>query len=278
LDVCKAIDKAAGAERDVVATGAPVKPMIPGADQNRTGSSIKDNGREYVPIQTAAATAEAAQWQGWGTALKPAFEPIVVARKPLAGTVAHNVQAHGTGALNIDGCRVDPACDTDAIGRWPANVALDNAAASELDRQTGTLKSGANPTRRGSDKLRNVYGDFAGQPDCVGHRGADEGGASRFFPVFRYAAKAASSERPVANGVTHPTVKPLELMRWLVRLVTPPHGVVLDPFGGSGTTAEACIHEHMRCIAIEQEPDYLPLLVQRLRKPIEVGFDFGEAS
>lgn len=106
----------------------------------------------------------------------------------------------------------------------------------------------------------------------------DEGGASRFFPVFRYEAKAPGAERPSANGVAHPTVKPLDLMRWLVRLVTPPNGVVLDPFAGSGTTAEACIHEHMRCITVEREADYLPLITARLTKPIEVGFDFGSAS
>lgn len=254
-------------------------------------------------------------WEGWGTALKPSFEPIVVARKPLSGTVAANVLEHRTGALNIDRCRVPgdnsatinrrkgstaflsdrPAREAEAsgriesrtsperyreerpgelIGRWPTNVVLDEYQAAALDQQVGVLKSGANPTRRGSDKFRNAYGEFAGQTECVAHRGANEGGASRFFPVFRYEAKAPSSERPSAGGVAHPTVKPLELMRWLVRLVTPPNGLVLDPFAGSGTTAEACIHEHMRCITVEREPDYLPLILSRLTKPIEVGFDF----
>ncbi|MCG7596325.1 site-specific DNA-methyltransferase [Mycobacterium sp. PSTR-4-N] len=251
-------------------------------------------------------------WQGWGTALKPSFEPIVVGRKPLKGTVAANVLAHGTGALNIDACRVQYVSEADRDqtrvptpiqhndargvymsgtgvgrtgevfkpadgGRWPTNVVLDGDQADALDRQSGVLKSGANPTRRSSDKFRNAYGDFAGQQECVAHRGADEGGASRFFPVFRYEAKAASSERPSVNGIAHPTVKPLDLMRWLVRLVTPPGGIVLDPFAGSGTTAEACVHEHMRCITIEREADYLPLIVARLSKPMAVGFDFGEA-
>ncbi|KLI04559.1 MULTISPECIES: DNA-methyltransferase [Mycolicibacterium] len=245
-------------------------------------------------------------WEGWGTALKPSFEPIVVARKPLSGTVAANVLEHRTGALNIDGCRVGdgsdsqgprPAAEPSATrrygdrggvsltatpgprggspdGRWPTNVVLDEDQAAELDQQSGVLKSGANPTRRGSDKFRNAYGEFAGQTECVAHRGANEGGASRFFPVFRYEAKAPSSERPSADGVAHPTVKPLELMRWLVRLVTPPKGLVLDPFAGSGTTAEACVHEHMHCITVEREADYLPLILSRLTKPIEVGFDF----
>ena len=256
LDVSKAIDKAAGAQRVVLATG-----------------------RESVPTNTAPATAEAARWQGWGTALKPAFEPIVVARKPLAGSVAHNVQAHGTGALNIDGCRtptgeVNPSIARrggpanrpqrrgaaasqaagriesrttqerfseprvgETIGRWPTSVALEESQAADLDRQAGTRKSGANPARRSSDKFRAVYGEFTGQSECVAHRGAEQGGASRFFPVFRYSAKADRSQRPTATGIAHPTVKPLELMRWLVRLAPPPHGVVLDPFAGTGTTA-----------------------------------------
>ena len=115
-----------------------------------------------------------------------------------------------------------------------------------------------------------------GGMDRGGHD--DEGGASRFFPTFRYQAKAPQDERPTVNGISHPTVKPLELFRWLIRLVTPPGGLVLEPFAGSGTTAEACIHEHMRCIAIEREADYLPLIVARLSKPMEIGFDFGGAS
>lgn len=101
---------------------------------------------------------------------------------------------------------------------------------------------------------------------------------SRFFPVFKYTPKAATAERPTADGVSHPTVKPVELMRWLVRLVTPPHGVVLDPFAGTGTTGEAAIHEHKQAILIERETEYLPLIVARLRKPVQVGFDFDEVS
>lgn len=257
-----------------------------------------------------AFSADAKRWEGWGTALKPSFEPIVVGRKPLAGTVATNVLQHGTGALNIEACRVGDGSDSQGprgadepsaarryadrgavtlsatpgvrggseSGRWPTNVVLDEHQAAALDEQTGVLKSGANPTRRSSDKFRNAYGDFAGQTECVAHRGADEGGASRFFPVFRYEAKAPTGERPSVDGVAHPTVKPLDLMRWLVRLVTPPGGLVLDPFAGSGTTAEACIHEHMRCITIEREVEYLPLIVGRLTKPIAVGFDFGSVQ
>lgn len=254
---------------------------------------------------TAPATDDARRWSGWGTALKPAHETIVVARKPLAGTVAANVLAHGTGALNIDATRVGETVETwpatrswngwgaalkgehkgdtqstgDApAGRWPSNVVLDEAAAAELDRQSGILTSGANPTRRGSDKFRDAYGEFAGQSECTPARGVDTGGASRFFPVFRYEPKAPTAERPRDGAAAHPTVKPLDLMRWLVRLVTPPGGVVLDPFAGSGTTAEACVIEGFRCITVEREPSYLPLIVARLSKPIQPTLGFEEVA
>ncbi|MFC5268436.1 DNA methyltransferase [Kribbella qitaiheensis] len=104
----------------------------------------------------------------------------------------------------------------------------------------------------------------------------DQGGASRFFPTFHYEAKAPTSERPRDGETAHPTVKPLDLMRWLVRLVTPPGGTVLEPFAGSGTTAEACVIEGFQCIAIEREADYLPLIVNRLSKPIQIGLNFED--
>lgn len=218
---------------------------------------------------------------GLGTAAKPAHEPVVVARKPPTGTVAGNVQVWGTGALNIDACRIGEAdgfgggaratsgfvdgYEKDGFvastkGRWPANVVLDESQAAALDQQSGTTTSGRNGVS-GSGEPSGAGVPFVG----------DSGGASRFF----YVAKADASQRPRNGQVAHPTVKPLALMRWLVRLVTPPGGLVLDPFAGSGTTAEACIHEHMRCITIEREPDYLPLIVARLTKPMQVGFDLG---
>ena len=300
LDLSKAIDRSAGVEREVIAEGKAVKRMIPGADQNKTGSWIKDNGREFVPTDTAPATDDAKRWHGWGTALKPAHEPIVLARKSTIGTVAANVLAHGTGGLNIDACRIDaePRTFTSTAkrvggilnksdemrepwtedrGRWPTNVALDDPTANALDRQTGVLTSGANPTKRGSDKVRDAYGDFKGQEECeaargADARGADAGGASRFFPVFRYEAKAGDDERPRVADLTHPTVKPVALLRWLVRLVTPSGGLVLDPFLGSGTTAEACVREGLRCIGIEREEDYMQLIEARLGKGIQIGF------
>jgi site-specific DNA-methyltransferase (adenine-specific) len=246
---------------------------------------------------TAPATPAAQQWQGWGTALKPAFEPIVVARKPLIGTVAENVLAHGTGALNIDGCRIGFASAADEAesktknrhadfgtdsggnavygdysmiarsnynppGRWPANVILDESQAAELDKQ-----SGVGVSRKGGE--RHSANAMWGRPNhsISGDQDYDDqGGASRFF----YCPKANSSERPRDGDTAHPTVKPLELMQYLIKLVTPPGGTVLEPFAGSGTTLEACIIEGFKCIGIELTPEYLPLIVQRVTKPIEV--------
>lgn len=177
------------------------------------------------------------------------------------------------------------------IGRWPPNVLLDEAAAALLDEQSGDLVSGANPTRRDGDKFRDVYGEFAGQAVCEPARGVDVGGASRFY----YVAKPSREERdlgtehlpprqrdysrdqaaPGANnprnsggqlrGNFHPTVKPIALMRWLIRLVTPPGGTVLDPFLGSGTTGMAARLEQRAFIGIEREDDYLELAQHRIR-------------
>lgn len=252
------------------------------------------------------------EFTGWGTALKPGHEPIAVGRKPMAGTVEENMAIWGVGALNIDRCRIGEGSDkapggnngtqaraglhgggirtsgvTDYdIGRWPANVALDAQAASRLDAQAGERTSGANPTRRGSDKFRKVFGKFKGAEQCEPARGADAGGASRFF----FVAKPSRTERDFgcddlphltpgecteredgSAGITpyagagrsgggrnpHPTVKPVALMRWLIWLVTPPGGVVLEPFLGSGTTGMAAAVDGYRFIGIEREEKYL---------------------
>jgi hypothetical protein len=272
-----------------------------GATSNRNGG---------VFDLTAPATADAARWNGWGTALKPAFEPIVVARKPLTGTVAANVLQWGTGALNIDASRIagdvpsvpqpvfgvkgDGVTDFGAgvgrngtmssapAGRWPSNVALDASQAAALDQQSGTAPPKPERTDRKGGSNDNGTLTGYGSPDSIGTWPADGGGgASRFFrvvtpdPPFRYTAKAGSDERPGVDGVSHPTVKPVDLMRWLVKLVTPPGGVVLEPFAGSGTTVEAAVLEGFRCIAIEREADYLPLILQRIRKPHAVGLDLA---
>jgi len=292
LDVSKAIDAAAGAERSVVATSSTVRTAASlrgAADGGARGMVTNPEGQRAT---TAPATEEARQWEGWGTALKPSFEPIVVARKPFAGTVAANVLEHGTGALNIKACRVGDevrlnsaaankpggaayemsakgmpdAEGREASGRWPSNVLLDGDQADALDAASGTLKSGMmRAGQQKAGKASGILGEFKPQP-TVNDTYGDEGGASRFFPVFRWQAKAPTSERPVVDGVAHPTVKPLALMQWLVRLVTPPGGTVLEPFAGSGTTIEAAIREGFDVIGIEREADYLPLIMSRVRK------------
>ena len=304
LDVSKAIDKAAGAERDVVG---------PNRFAHLNGTANGDvYGAASRPDETAPATADAARWEGWGTALKPAFEPVVVARKPLTGTVAANVLEHGTGALNIDAARIhSPGSEAKAYtvrrlkpgatlnreggnwrpedgptfdgetkaGRWPANVILDETQADTLDEQSGDLNSGLMRAGTKPKGERETYGrDAASGYETQRDTPGDSGGASRFF----YVAKADQTERPRVNGTAHPTVKPLTLMRWLVRLVTPPGGTVLEPFAGSGTTVEACIIEHFRCIAIEKGAEYLPLIESRIarrRDPVRAielaGEDMG---
>lgn len=260
------------------------------------------------------ATEAGKAWAGWGTALKPAFEPIIVARKPLAGTVAANVLAYGTGAINIDACRVEWGADGDksserkakgyseaakkavgkvaasenasgfagevigtnsSSGRFPSNVLLDASQAAVLDAQTGVLTSG---TMRAGTRRQSrggaIYGKDA-ENVVSGDTYGDSGGASRFFPTFRYEAKAPGSERPEVDGVAHATVKPLDLMRWLVRLVTRRGGHVLDPFAGSGTTGEAALLEGMECTLIEYEEAHLPLILARVRKPLQTSL-FGD--
>lgn len=227
------------------------------------------------------------------TQLKPAFEPVLMCRKPLIGTLVRNIDEHGTGAVNIDACRVQSAeklvrpsiarddnevfgkglgagIQVEPEGRWPTNVVLDEHAAAELDEQSGVTKDGvAGPKSGGFGG--GMFGD--GIPDNVGQVGyGGSGGASRFFPVFKYQAKAPSKERPKVDGKSHPTVKPLELMRWLVRLVTPPGGTVLDPFAGSGTTGQAAALEGFECVLIEFEADHIPLIEKRLTDA-EIGFE-----
>jgi hypothetical protein len=312
-DVSKDIDRMAGAEREVIGTGRwnHVK-----GTAGRDGGLTPDGYVSHGGIQhdlTAPATDDARRWAGWGTALKPATEDWWLARKPLAGTVAQTVLAYGTGALNVDGCRVaapdapdspvmapnagaryvgvlnggttsapEPrATSATSAGRWPSNLILSHAdcvdgcvpgcPVAELDRQSGNIHGAG--AARSAIRAADPTGMFALSGD--GQRYGDSGGGSRFFPVFKYEPKAPTSERPKVDGVAHETVKPLDLLRWLARLVCPPHGVILDPFVGSGTTAEACVIEGFRCIAVERDARYLPLIVARLTKPIPLALDFG---
>ena len=243
---------------------------------------------------TAPATDAAKQWDGWGTALKPAIEPIILARKPLDGTVANNVLAHGVGGLNIDACRVgsgtgEPKPEyvangknqvfgagmgggawVNTSGRFPANVLLDEHAAKEMDKQSGVSTSVRSERGAGKRGDTAAYGEYGTLDDTTrGHN--DSGGASRFFPVFKYQAKAPKKERPVieredGSKIQHPTVKPVALMEWLVTLITPPGGTILDPFAGSGTTLQATRNKGFNAIGIEQDADYIELINQRLNE------------
>jgi site-specific DNA-methyltransferase (adenine-specific) len=313
--VSKAIDKAAGAERE------PDTYTGPNNLNNVFGSGM---GGGQTIGKGEPSTPEAQQWQGWGTALKPAFEPVIVARKPIEGTVANNVLKWGTGGLNIDGSRIGRqdgdnssagnrtatfgTQDTNSggdgsggwtqndSGRWPANIILDPYTAELLDEQSGISKDTAHARNKNGTKetpAGHSYG-FKAQPQKVsGHN--DSGGASRFF----YVAKASKRDRnegldellettaadmvdrePDSAGMNspragagrtsgaknfHPTVKPTSLMEYLIKLVTPPNGTVLDPFTGSGSTGKAAILQGFDFIGIEMTQEYLPIIEGRLK-------------
>ncbi|MCK4205277.1 site-specific DNA-methyltransferase [Brucella pituitosa] len=243
------------------------------------------------------------EWEGWGTALKPAWEPIALARKPLDGTVAANLAKWGVGALNIGGCRVGHEVTStngrggqngstpvvpqrkdfvggSRVGRWPANVVHDGS--DEVIAAFPNTKSGK-PSGVKAGNNNNVYGQFSGGVPVTGF--GDEGSAARFF----YCAKASRKDRDeglegwesrppggmsgrndgslgsiTMRANTHPTVKPTDLMRWLCRLVTPPGGIVLDPFMGSGSTGKAALLEGFKFIGCEREDEYMPIAQARI--------------
>ena len=323
LDVSKAIDKAAGAEREVLGRNPNSR------EQAGKENTLYESGTVgKTAYETAAATEEAKQWQGWGTALKPAFEPVVVARKPLIGTVAENVLTHGTGGLNIDGSRIgttdtwkpstrqanesigtfqtgERTTEQHLAGRWPSNVLLDDYTAGLVDEQSGQFKGQVGMVKTSSFVNHQPTKRVKGQTFKTGVY--DSGGASRFF----YVAKASKRDRnegldglegkeigAKGNGLArtcstcgssvldgcdcpdrtfvnperknfHPTVKPTDLMRYLIKLVTPPNGVVLDPFTGSGSTGKAAILEGFEFIGIELTEEYLPIIEGRLKWAIE---------
>lgn len=271
-DVSKGIDKAAGAVRTEVI-----------GKSKRHGGGVVGAGTSYelppdVPMLYAPATPQAAAWEGWGTALKPAVELICLARKPLSEkTIAKNVLKWGTGGLNIGACRIDGPSRINAgaglrdtqnnvlkfglrnigarmvQGRWPANVIHDGS--DEVVSGFPETKSvrGVVTSRPGQ-----IYGGGAGLPSTTGEYGFDdEGSAARYF----YTAKADSTER-VAS--THPTVKPVDLLQYLVRLVTPPGGTVLDPFAGTGTTGEAALLEGFKVVMIEMGSKYVKDIERRI--------------
>lgn len=310
LNISKAIDAAAGAEREVI--GEYKNPAGNKAGGNSLNmSAVGMPERAYI---TAPATEAAAQWEGWGTALKPAHEPIVMARKPFKGTVAANVQQHGTGGLNIDACRVPtteklnggaggllsdqrdgteyPGSEWEQAeeGRWPANLVHDGSdeVVALFPGSAGARApvTGNEPSAASTGTVTNMRQRVATQ-----HHG-DKGSAARFF----YCPKANKADRnygltgettsahdmvhrkegsaglncPRAGAGrtsgalnTHPTVKPIALMRWLVRLITPPGGLVLDPFVGSGSTAIAAVQEGFKFIGFEMDEGYHAIAQQR---------------
>lgn len=284
LNVSIAIDKSAGVMRArgkaLCAAGAGDREDIQGVP----GKSVEAH---------VAVTDAAREWAGWGTALKPAAEHWILVRKPLDGTVAANVQKHGTGALNIDGCRigVSPAdsaamerCNTSGSGRfhastgtsygrpspsgpldtsqgrWPANLTLDEEAARMLDEQSGDRPGFSGGGTNGAGFRREYVNGARADTELPAHYYGDSGGASRFF----YVAKASTRERKRYND--HPTVKAVELMRWLCRLVTPPNGWVIDPFLGSGSTGVACAKEEFNFIGIERDRQNYLISKHRLRR------------
>lgn len=305
LNIGKQIDKIQGNEREVVGK----------VRENRNSEDCYTGSLGT----NADITKGSSEWEGWGTALKPACEPIVVARKPLSEkNVALNVLKWGTGGINVDECRIESGTEhmrgkvgakvydsdwkhksgfnkpfkaTDSpLGRFPANIIFDEEAGKMLDEQTGILM----PPYGKESKSKNITSWFTGKTDSYGKNYKDIGGASRFF----YCAKASKSERnfglgdefeekpraevdkmmgetPMLTGSgnprttkfknNHPTVKPIKLMEYLIKLVTRKDAIVLDPFLGSGTTAIACIKLNRNWIGIEKEDEYIKIAEARIK-------------
>ncbi len=312
LNIGKSIDKIKGAKREVI--GKSREGFL---EKNDVFELDKEGYGNYD--LTAPATPEAKQWEGWGTALKPACEPIVVTRKPLSEkNVALNVLKWGTGGINIDECRIEYQSDTDrsgwhksgadgskgfqgedtfkirpisaeeiqertSQGRFPANIILDEEAGKMLDEQSG--ESVTKPHGGDGQKLdtRDMGWGFKRLPSTI----EDQGGASRFF----YTAKSSSGERNYGceeleekkkwlkggggTGISaresiiskniHPTVKPVKLMEYLIKLVAPKGAVILDPFLGSGTTAIACLNLDRKFIGMEKEEEYVKIAEKRIK-------------
>ena len=290
-DISKSIDKKLGKTREVIGrshNGSGAQPnKLNNHAHGDTGIGYADGSGKIFDI-TAPASDEAKQRSGWNTHLKPSCEPMVLARKPLSEkTVADNVLRWGTGGLNIEDSRIGyqsvkdkekcgfhgrnvdsdiygkygtmPPKSNVNTGRFPANVLLDETAAAILDEQSGTLTSGkVKPEGFVGKYTGNIYGKFAHNQLNPASVYGDSGGASRFF----YCSKASKKER--GDGNIHPTVKPLKLMEYLVTLVTPPNGVVLDPFAGSGTTGIAAKNKGFGFVGIEQNDDYCEIARRRI--------------
>lgn len=284
LNVGRMIDDAAGADRPVVGPDRWAANHPRPRNQNPTASGGGAYGHDpgtATREQTAPVTPDAKLFDGYGTGLKPAWEPIALARRANDGTFAHNAVVHGVAGFNINGTRIGNETrvvlgpregppskssyggglagsrsvvgETD-VGRWPTNLILDDTAAAMLDVQ------GDDAGLRRSDYARAAtVGSMFGGPSTGGGYPGETGGLSRFF----YCPKATQAER--GRGNTHPTVKPLALMRWLLRLVGPPTPApILDPFAGSGSTAVACILERRPCVLIDADPDSFAIARRRI--------------
>lgn len=281
MDVSKAIDSKAKAVREVIGFDTtrvrPNRKYNAGAIGNVGGSKTVSDRSDNGATITAPSTDEAKQWEGWGTALKPAYEPIILARKPLEGTVASNVLKYGTGGLNIDECRIGESKETPAsisktlarnsmsgpmlgdslensghnpnIGRFPANLILDEEAGKLLDEQA-------------KDSSRFFYCAKTSKKER-------EAGLGSLTAKTVKDGRKAKADNPRLRGETerkntHPTVKPISLMRWLVRLITPPGGTVLDPFTGSGSTGCAVVEEGFDFIGCELSEEYVTIANKRI--------------
>lgn len=277
-NISKAIDRAAGAEREIVG----VHPFANrGSAQSIAGVNLSGspNREQYL---TAPATPEAAEWAGWGTALKPAWEPIILARKPLAGTVAENVLEFRTGGLNIDAARIsgEPTPinklenwsgfgqekrpnyiqEMNTAGRWPANILHDGS-----EEAIGIFPEDRPGMSGGGTGRRDCSIFNSGGISKPEHFRNDNGSAARFF----YCAKASKADREAGN--IHPTVKPSALMRYLCRLVTAPGGLILDPFAGSGSTGKAAIAEGFRFLGAELDPAYAEIARARCQAAAKIA-------
>ena len=300
LDVSKAMDRAAGVIRETLGLDDSRSRFDRANRSPAKGSTdygtITERGKAQISVPT---TESAKQWEGWGTGLKPAWEPICVARKPLIGTVAENIQSYGTGAMNIDACRV-PAFDSlnggsttgsesctegwdrpwkhdveklketaeraklsvaksEALGRFPANLIHDGSDEVFECFPKASGQQGAVGPQHGEWPSVNAYGYWGPRSDCK-PRIEKERSAARFF----YCAKASPAER--GKGNTHPTVKPLDLIKYLIKLVCPPNGVVLDPFAGSCTTGWAAHELGMNYILIDKDPESVKIGQERLKR------------
>lgn len=267
LDVSKAIDKAAGHKRLT-----EYEPNYSNATFGKGLGGGKHNSYSEPPV-----TDEAKQWQGWGTALKPALEPITVARKPFKGPVAANVLEWGTGAINIDWCRVATVDDLNGgaysdTGRKNKFFKGMGAGAGEYVQPSGRWP--ANLIHDGSDEPTELLGDAARFFYCAKASKRDRDDGLDGFEAAKTTFAAGTGLRNNGDGTPrnqtpsnkniHPTVKPTDLMAYLCRLVTPPGGVVLDPFMGSGSTGKAAVREGFRFIGIEMDADYLSIAEARI--------------